>query len=98
MVRLHNSEAPRDPRGASSWARRLNDSTPEWLAAVARLTAVGAFFALIGLLAVAVLLASAAVFLVALLVLAVMVLAGWLGFILLANPEWKDDDDAETAE
>lgn len=88
--------APRLGRGASSWARRVNDSTAEWVAALARvLTALctaGWLACLLGIVwspsgAVAWRwVASAAI-------VGLAAVACWLlGFVQLANSEWRDTD------
>lgn len=95
MVSQHGPEAPRGSRGASSWARRVNDGTAEWLAATARVTTVASFYLFVISLAAAILPGGSllAALLLALLALAVMAITGWLGFIYLANPEWSASDD-----
>lgn len=98
MVRRHNlPEAPRDSRGASSWARRVNDTTVDWLAACSRVSAV--LTAALELVALALLiwLPSWAMLGTVVLGAAWTAAAGWLGFVYLANPEWRDDD-GEAAE
>lgn len=93
---MTTSQRPRESRGRSSWAHRVNDGTAEWVAALARvltaLCAAGWVVCLLGIawspsgavawrwVASAVIVGAAAV-------------ACWrLGFVQLANPEWKDDD------
>lgn len=94
MTIQRGPEAPRPARGASSWAQRVNEFTVQWLAAYSRiasvvwsLVSVGALFGLVwwpswnwaGSLATCVIMLAAHV---------------WLGFIRLANPEWRDDGDS----
>lgn len=97
MVRPHRPEAPRGSRGASSWARRVNDTTTEWLAAYARVFtlswSMAAGLALFGLIWSP----SWSWTLSAVLAIVLAIVHGWVGFVWLANPEWEDDD-AETAE
>lgn len=101
MVRPHNPEAPRDSRGASSWARRVNDSTVEWLAAVARIAAVLGAVATVGALVATVWAhgpdAALRCGVTTALLAGATLGASWLGFVRLGNPEWKDDD-AEASE
>lgn len=93
MDRSRIPEAPRDSRGASSWARKVNDSTVEWLAAWARVWTVSwalfaglALFGLIWRPGWDWALTAGLAFLLA-------VAHGLVGFVWLGNPEWKDDDD-----
>lgn len=88
-------DAPRSPRGASSWARRVNDGTVEWLAAMARLQTVvwslASAAALLGLVWRPSW--SWAGTLVTCVALGVM--HAWVGFVWLANPEWRNDDGTD---
>jgi hypothetical protein len=93
-------EAPRDSRGASSWAQRVNEGTADWLAAVSRIGAVVAFVAADGA-AIGALWShgdreTSWTWTTVVLALTTFAL-WWLGFRYLANPEWKADphDDAD---
>jgi hypothetical protein len=90
-------DAPRQVRGASSWARRVNEGTVEWLAAIARITATVGALGIFAVLVAAtwVHTASSAERFGVTMGLLVLLTAGsgWLGFVVLANPEWRDDDD-----
>lgn len=91
----HRPEAPRPVRGASSWARRINDGTVEWLAAYSRVMAVvWSSAAFCGLL-LAVWRPSWAAFLTVALLAAWAAVHTWLGFGQLGNPEWKRGDRSE---
>lgn len=92
MSAQQRPEAPGRVPGASSWARRFNQDTVEWLAAWCRvfsltwsLATAGALFGLIwwpswswaGTLVTCI---------------GLLALHAWLGFFKLANPEWKEED------
>lgn len=94
MSSANPPEAPRNPRGASSWARRFNDNTLEMLAAVSRLTAVLSALAVVAAAMQAIWAASISELLrsIGTVILFAAVGAGavHLGFVQLANPEWKE--------
>lgn len=98
MDAQHSPEAPRDPRGASSWDRRVNDSTVEWLAAYSRIMAVAWSFPVITALLYLIWTPSWPGALTVALILAWATGHAWLGFVHLGNPEWKDDNRGEAAE
>lgn len=88
----HSPEAPRDPRGASSWARRLNESTVDWLAAYCRVFAVAGSVVVLGAFLLLIWWPSWAASVTAVLLAAWVLAHAWFGFVYLANPEWKDAD------
>ena len=92
MDARHRPEAPGHVPGASSWARRFNQNTVDWLAAYCRLAALG------WSVAAGVMLLGLAFTLGPSWLAAAVVSIGstaahaWLGFFYLANPEWKESD------
>ena len=96
MNRDPRPERPRDDRGRSSWARRTNDETGEWLAALARVATV--FYAVSASLSLVCFLWDLEWRWAATAALTATWAGGcyWLGFVHLANPEWKDKPDGET--
>ena len=98
MVTPQRPGGPRDERGPLAWATAVNDSTQEWVAASARILAV--LWALVTSLMLLFLAVQPGWNIAAATVIAAVNATGWgwLGFRLLANPEWKeaaDDGDAD---
>lgn len=94
MTSPQRPDAPRPVRGASSWARRVNADTVEWLAAYARLfSLLWGTATLLGLLGLIWWPSWHAA--VSFVVMGAWAAGhGWLGFYVLANPEWRDDGEA----
>lgn len=98
MVHPQRPGGPRDERGPLAWATAVNDDTQEWVAALARiLSVIWALTAAILLLFLAAQPSWNAAAIAAL-TAGYAGATGWLGFVRLANPEWKeapDDGDAD---
>lgn len=97
MTAQRATEGPRRPRGPSSWAQRVNDNTAEWVAAVARIAAVAGIFVCFGTAVGAVWHYGDLRWWGTWLLTVILTLGmGRLGFIYLADPEWKEEGDGSS--